>query len=435
MGNYGAGQYGAGAFGKGQMSVSAFKGTFNCPSSTGSQSVSGVGFQPSAIIFWTSGATTGGFTAGIDICVGFAGGSAASAVGGRDTDNSVTTSSNSRIGSSAIYTAGLTAGFTSMDSDGFTLNWTAVTSGTIIHFLALGGASITHAKAGVLNVSSGTGSKAFTGVGFQPDFIILNDPNLPQGALPQSAANMAGSMVFATSAASGGIAFSTQSGQNPSTVSSYEISTALPLFSWNTGVLAQATLTSFDSDGFTLNYTTNGIGNHQMAYLAIAGGSFAIGAETQNTSTGTKAKTGIGFQPAAVLFAGTNRASSSSNDTTQMKVSVGATDGTNQGCAWFSATDNVSPSDANVYTTSSHTLVHATNSSTVNAIADVSTLDSDGFTLDWTTADATAREVIYVAFGPAATTPPASSGGSTDANLIASQARRPHRGTGRTHRR
>jgi hypothetical protein len=49
-----------------------------------------------------------------------------------------------------------------------------------------------------------------------------------------------------------------------------------------------------------------------------------------------------------------------------------------------------------------------TEAATTNAIADFVSNDSDGFTVNWTTADATAREIIYFAAGstPAGTNKP-----------------------------
>jgi hypothetical protein len=49
----------------------------------------------------------------------------------------------------------------------------------------------------------------------------------------------------------------------------------------------------------------------------------------------------------------------------------------------------------------------AAGSPTTNAVADLVSFDADGFTLNWTTADATAREILYLAFGSTAVvTPP-----------------------------
>jgi hypothetical protein len=56
-------------------------------------------------------------------------------------------------------------------------------------------------------------------------------------------------------------------------------------------------------------------------YLALKGGSFKAGVETQATSTGTKATTGVGFKPSGLLLFGSNRAHSASADFTQMHLS------------------------------------------------------------------------------------------------------------------
>jgi hypothetical protein len=50
---------------------------------------------------------------------------------------------------------------------------------------------------------------------------------------------------------------------------------------------------------------------------------------------------------------------------------------------------------------------HSTQASTTDAEADLNSFDADGFTLNWSTADATAREFIYLAFGSDAGAPAA----------------------------
>lgn len=46
-----------------------------------------------------------------------------------------------------------------------------------------------------------------------------------------------------------------------------------------------------------------------------------------------------------------------------------------------------------------YTIVATEANSTVNAAADLTTLDADGFTWSWTTRDTNAYEVLYLAMG------------------------------------
>ena len=55
--------------------------------------------------------------------------------------------------------------------------------------------------------------------------------------------------------------------------------------------------------------------------------------------------------------------------------------------------------DENSATVTDKILRHATSPSTTDAEADLSSFDPDGYTLNWTTADAVAREFIGLSMG------------------------------------
>ncbi len=143
-----------------------------------------------------------------------------------------------------------------------------------------------------------------------------------------------------------------------------------------------ATLTSMDTDGFTINYTVAPGTTRYLGALALKGGKYKVAAGTQKTSTGTQGYSGIGFQPKGLLLMGTNRAATTSVDAAVASFSVGATDGTSQGAMWGSSTDNVGTTDENMATRTNICLLHATNPSTINAEASISSFGSDGYTLN-----------------------------------------------------
>lgn len=83
---------------------------------------------------------------------------------------------------------------------------------------------------------------------------------------------------------------------------------------------------------------------------------------------------------------------------------MGLTSGTSNNVSHFVGDrDNVPDALANSYIANNKCLTmcteNGTTSVTVNAEAALSSFDSDGFTLNWTTADATARYFGYVAIG------------------------------------
>ena len=81
------------------------------------------------------------------------------------------------------------------------------------------------------------------------------------------------------------------------------------------------------------------------------------------------------------------------------------TDGANEAAMWGASTDAVSTTDENSYVATDGCLVHATNSATLDAKASLDSFGSDDYTLDWTTADGSAREFGAVLFGSEPTAP------------------------------
>lgn len=80
-------------------------------------------------------------------------------------------------------------------------------------------------------------------------------------------------------------------------------------------------------------------------------------------------------------------------------VSIGAAQlPTVRGSIW-SQDRNVDGSDANMYTSTTDIITLATGPSTVNARADLAYFSADGFTLNWTAADVTARQILYWVIG------------------------------------
>jgi hypothetical protein len=65
------------------------------------------------------------------------------------------------------------ASVSAFNTDGFTITWnTAPGANTWVHYIALGGDDLS-ARAGSFNLTTTAGSQAVTGVGFQPNFLML----------------------------------------------------------------------------------------------------------------------------------------------------------------------------------------------------------------------------------------------------------------------
>jgi hypothetical protein len=389
------------------------KGTFAANTGTGSQSVTGLSFQPKAVIFFATALTAEGYGAHAQMSVGFATSSTeeyAVHVGFEDNQTSTDTGRNAFSdrcisipnASAAETSQDGAADFTSFNSDGFTINWSdAPSSAWLIHYLALGGDGLTNAKAGNFTIATSGSPQAFTPLSFQPDLVIFLGARIgsPLGTGGSTAHFHLGAATGASEEA-GLCIFSLDNNAAGGNVGQQQLSTASVMVS-TSGTATEdlrADLASMDASGWTLNVTNLPSAALIPGYLALKGDGFKVGVETQKTSTGTKETTGIGFTPAGLLVFGCNAASSASYDNTQMRLSIGASDGTNEGGIWIQDVEIDNSQNAqSTYT--SKVLRHATADSTTDAEADLSAFGSGSFTLNWTTvASATAREFIYVAF-------------------------------------
>lgn len=396
------------------------KGTIVKNTATGAQAVTGVGFQPKAVVFWwTRQNTFNANNAGISTGYGYAAalptitqGSVAAAA----RDNLATTDNNfmeSITYSIVILNPGATgtpmvarASVTAFGADGFTLNWqTNEAQANQIHYMAIGGADITDARVGTFAGPAVAGSAAVTGVGFQPDavlFVAGNRTGVTWDTIVAEGAQTIGFMSSATSQAS--IGWSARDAQTALS-NAHAWSGAQAITGLRRNALdQQAAFTSMDADGFTLNFTQTG-GASNYIYLALKGGLFKMGTFNKNTAAGAQSVTGLGFQPSGLMLlsesdnvaAATARASANPAS----NLSIGATDGTTSGSTWMHYR-SIATTDTNTFTYNTNIMKMGinTNATVTNyGEATFTSFNTDGFTINWTTSDATARNLIYWAIG------------------------------------
>src|SRR5688572_19917506 len=259
------------------MALSAKVGSFTANGATGNQAVSGVGFQPTLVIFWWDLRISDG--TGADFSFGLGVGISSSdrrAVGNYSAD-ALTSSTNAAWNQSGhcIYGSGGTprADFVSQDGDGFTVNW-VVASTTIINFLALGGADLANVKSGAIAAKTTTGNQAYAGIGFQPTALILFAGKCSTDPLDQLT-NGAAMIGFATSATERGcVSWRNKNGVNPQVAKHRQSKSKCAISVTDAGVFTEADFVSFDSDGFTLNFTTAGGTADALYYIALRGPQF-----------------------------------------------------------------------------------------------------------------------------------------------------------------
>lgn len=301
---------------------------------------------------------------------------------------------------------------TSLDSDGFTFNISA-TNGTayVLNYMLLGGSDIS-VKVGVMSVTTGTGSQSFTPLSFTPKAMICCGGISNQTTGESGNANW--SLGIATSSSNRYNISQHGSATNPTQEGRMLISTK-----WGGRLVPNKTVgydwdfTSMDGSGWTINKTTSTGATIDQGYIALGGtAQYYLTSFTQKTSTGTQARTGFGFSPVGLFFAGAQGASSASI-VADAGLTIGAASGTTaraviSGTAYDNFSNNTSAcsrqSNAAIIQAGHIASPGSSTTTTVDAEADLNSLDSDGYTENWTTADATAREFVVLGIGSAAST-------------------------------
>lgn len=395
----------------------SYVGSLTQPTSAGSQVITGLGFQPKLIIFFPTNQTADGDAADLYIGSGCTDGTNSRSHSGNSRNNVNPAVAKSTSSTTAciviIESAGGTstvasANLTSFDSDGFTLNWTtADATARIINYIALGGSDLENAKVGAFTSSGSVGNQAITGVGFQPTAImILRNVATPPGAFVTYQLSVGDST---PTGANVGIKSQDGGGQKENVKVSGSGSSSLMYWMIpNTSKTSflQASLVSLDADGFTLNYTQALAST--VVYIAIKTTNAAhckVGAVNRPTVTGNQSFTGLGFKPAAVFL----MAAPKINDTNILdhsRMGIGAIGELSSQKFAYAVGDRASTTPTNASKSLDRTKVikeiteNGATPTTTNA-AEVVSIDSDGFTLNWTTVDGFANvPTVYLALGP-----------------------------------
>ena len=407
------------------MTIQFNVGNFLKRTTTGDQSVTGVGFTPKLVLIsptWDFDPFGGSFFSDSAFYLGAAADTTASNQksymfynNDADDPSDLDAGFNSagimidRFPSSTVLIA---ATLTALGSDGFTLNY-SVNDGNDFNviYTAIGGDDITDTKVGQFTAPSSTGTDAITGVGFQPDFVMLLGTNITS----DNAGAENGSYSLGYFNSNGEEAVSSvvmEDNVTTTDTARYQVTDAcLAMFdpADTATITHEAAFSSMDSDGFTLNYSTASIANKRVWYAAIKGISTKIGTITSPVAGSppiSQATTGVGFQPKGIFFQSVgNTVSSSIAD--HARFSYGRGDASaNRIIGWFGDQD-ASGSVVNATRFDDDAIIRVSDeatsagSSTTQALADLSSFDSDGFTLSWSARDTNAYETIYVAFGDA----------------------------------
>jgi hypothetical protein len=401
---------------------------------SGTQQVNGVGFQPTAVMFWITELTAQGTSSHSRVGQGWAAydgssygeGAVATAFedGGTDRrDRVVDTACITLIDHNENIRC--EASIDSFHSDGFTIDWGSTDGGgRRVIYIALGGDALTNAKAGGFLYGSGwIGDTKTITVGFQPDVVFLAGVEDPPG------------FGTTTRGVNGfGIAISTSKRQS-SSHRARDVYDYLETYSSSSGITEQLALAFADdsnqpelgydldamlSDGFRLIIDQGDVapdpGWHDggVIYLALKGISADCGKLNQPTTTGYQTISGLSFQPTVVLFHGGDK-DAEDNDpppwsepdeagfAQNAEVIIGVAEGTDpidDRSIWSGTIshDINYPSDTALYTDAIRSYEPGT--LTLEARAAMNAMLADGFRLNWLTVDSTARRIGWIALGP-----------------------------------
>ena len=387
-------------------------GSFNIDTAltaTETQAITGVGFTPKLVLFWWGGSTgTSDTVSGGDIQLGFGAAATTSnrhaltslsedAVGTSDAAKSSNPAAAIIILSDTTTIDGI-MDLSSMDADGFTLVVDdAFTIAARVSYLALGGSDLTNVFIGNRDTPGATGNYATTGVGFQPEFLMIWGQGESSATTEARAKLWFG---FATGTANEGCV-DVQDNVGTSNANGGNYDTETYVFG-DQYADYRGEFVSFDADGFTINHL-EGTGTYGYYYLCLAGGDYHVGDILTRTDTNDISETGLGFSPAALLMLSANRPKSNQNSTSaHARISIGAgTSPSERACASVSDEDNLATTET-AYANYDSAIYAHTEDDANEGLMDIKSIDADGFTCIMDTVDSAACFVTYVAIGDAA---------------------------------
>jgi len=373
---------------------------------TGVQSVShGLGETPKAIILFGNAKTSTGFTIHIlsmfgysdgvdDACLAWA---AQDAVG---TSNTARGHKNDKCAVFMDYNANILAEahLDSWDINNFVLDWT-VNNGNAynIGYILLSGSGVS-AKVVYWTTPTSTGNKAVTGVGFSPKALIHLGRNQ---TIFGTAANLSSCIgIVDDNSNEFALSMYSQDAQTASVAARSIFQKSFHTLSSTTASSEIANHVSMNADGFTNNFTTVLASAMQVSTLCLSGIEVKIGNFTKTTNVSVpvdQAVTGLGFQPLALMFI---HAVSTVYDAiaVNLRAGLGIADIDTEFAVHYNDNHGADPTDTDDLVKTDKCLVLSANiPSTIIAEADLKTLDSDGFTLTWTTNNALANKIVYLA--------------------------------------
>lgn len=320
--------------------------------------------------------------------------------------------------------AGASAGrldLNSIPSDGFTLIVDLQAAANITVFWeAWGGTDITVAIVGDIAEPAATGNVDYTVTGFvagATDQVVMFAGCQSTAALNTDAATDSGLHVgFATAVGGVTVCGNSDDASTAMDTDGYcqnsECLSMIVVAGGNPN--ARATLTQFGTDNFRLNWLARALTSRRTAFLAIKGGSWAVGEYTINGNTGSATATvsGLSFAPKGVSLIGrmttkNTVATATANDRIGMGSGSSTSSRRSMGILDEDATAS-SACEINTTIQYDQVLCFPSTAGALQSAYDINAMNSDGFQIIVDTAGGVASEWQgYLTFGDA---PPPSAG-------------------------
>ena len=393
------------------------------------QAITGVGFQPKVVIPFWGGSLNGSneiLRGDVRIGIGFGVSSTSRRCAGGWINDAEGTSETAAFARDDALVTTYEAGnvisgrwdLVSLDADGFTIvvDVDAPTASAVrCHALCIGGADVTDVTIGTFNGSGSAGNQDITGLGFQPDIVMLLAAGT--GTIPQNIAGARLSFGAGDGTRNGVLSVGNEDGQGTINNVRYSNDTdCLLLMPAAMTVATRANLSTMLADGFRLNWQTGS--TRPVFYLAIKGGSWRVDDVLTATSLTTVVASGFGFQPKGV-FVASHGGSASTPGTLQngWGVSLGAADSTtSRGAHGSREEDAIGTSEPYFSIRYDALYVHqAAGAATVDGLMDLQSFDADGITFVMDDADPTNAFVFFIAMGD---TPPGAGGSEGHISLL-----------------
>jgi hypothetical protein len=389
-------------------------GSFSKSGSTGSQSIAhGLGQVPKALILWTIGKTNESQSSGFYYGIGMSDASASYAIASTARDGVSPAWAIRRITSKALLmissngtnaTVAAEASLPGWSSTNFTLDWTTNDGQpSVVHYVVIGGPQVT-AKVVHWLAPTAPGTQTVSGIGFQPETVLHFYPGWGYDEAPDS--NVTNAVIGLGAMDKTGAQWAVQAGSvhnvSPTTASRAQRTDSAIYSYTDTGpaVNKDAKFVSMNADGFTVNFTTANSAASHLYSLALGGLKASVGSfnKTTGTAPATQSVTS-GFQPGALLLASfQTTAQTSGTAVSTGSIGLGASDGTHEASSAVVADNGVSTASVEGIDKASKVFIKM-NTAPLDAEADLASFGASGFNLNWTTNDATASQICFVALG------------------------------------